>query len=420
MRVVVFGAGGRTGRLVIEELLRGGHEAVAFVRRTPGPLPERAEVVIGDATDAGAVSDALAGAAAAVVCLGPDALGDATACAEGTRNVLAAARAHKIKRVAAVTGAMIGHPPEELGLVLRLLRARFRAANEAHARAREEQEHLLEEAGLREMHVWVVRPTRLVEGPRGRYVLTRAGVVPSLAASRRSDVARALAAAVTNGSEAGPGGAALLSEGHVDAPIVGAFVLATAAAEALGLAASGLLLGLARGRGAVEALGAALISAAIEGALVGLAQGPLVETVFPRLRLGRWVAGTVLGAAIAWALGMLPTLLAQRAEVPASSAVARLAFAAGLGLLTGPVLAAFQAPELARSGGRRWRWMGATALAWCLGMPLVFQAARAAFGGGSAARAVAWLLAAGACVGLVQATLGLRASRRRSAPRSAG
>ena len=57
MRIVVFGATGRTGRPLVEQALERGHDVAAFVR-TPGRLEAhpRLTEVQGDALDAEAVS----------------------------------------------------------------------------------------------------------------------------------------------------------------------------------------------------------------------------------------------------------------------------------------------------------------------------------------------------------------------------
>ncbi|GAA3540327.1 NAD(P)-dependent oxidoreductase [Kribbella ginsengisoli] len=63
MRIVVFGAAGSTGRILVGQALAAGHEVVAAVRR-PESVPPRAglEVVRADVTDAASVRTAIAGA----------------------------------------------------------------------------------------------------------------------------------------------------------------------------------------------------------------------------------------------------------------------------------------------------------------------------------------------------------------------
>lgn len=70
--LVVLGASGRTGRLVVEQALAAGHLVTALVR-SPEKLTLRhpkLRVVVGDATDSSALSRALEGAVAVISTLG--------------------------------------------------------------------------------------------------------------------------------------------------------------------------------------------------------------------------------------------------------------------------------------------------------------------------------------------------------------
>ena len=60
MRIVVFGASGRTGRHVGEQVLARGHEVTAFVRDASRlDVRKRLQVAQGDARDAAAVDRAI-------------------------------------------------------------------------------------------------------------------------------------------------------------------------------------------------------------------------------------------------------------------------------------------------------------------------------------------------------------------------
>lgn len=101
MNVLVFGATGATGRLVVEYALAAGHSVTAFVR-DPGRMPlthAKLRMVEGDAFDAASVASALRGSEAVLCTLGtmPEARGDRVrrqpdvpVCSVGTRNILAA------------------------------------------------------------------------------------------------------------------------------------------------------------------------------------------------------------------------------------------------------------------------------------------------------------------------------------------
>lgn len=70
MKIALIGASGRTGRLVLGKAARRGHEVTAFVRdpeRLGGLDAVAARVVRGDATDCGALVNAVAGQDAVVV-----------------------------------------------------------------------------------------------------------------------------------------------------------------------------------------------------------------------------------------------------------------------------------------------------------------------------------------------------------------
>jgi putative NADH-flavin reductase len=73
MRIVVFGANGRTGRQIVAQALAAGHEVTAFVRdpaKAPGPHP-RLRVAVGEVTcDQEAVAAAVTGQDAVLSALG--------------------------------------------------------------------------------------------------------------------------------------------------------------------------------------------------------------------------------------------------------------------------------------------------------------------------------------------------------------
>jgi len=71
MKLVVVGAAGRTGRLVVERALGHGHAVTALVHsEPPGIEHPNLSVVVGDALDFGSVSAALKGNAAVAVTVG--------------------------------------------------------------------------------------------------------------------------------------------------------------------------------------------------------------------------------------------------------------------------------------------------------------------------------------------------------------
>jgi uncharacterized protein YbjT (DUF2867 family) len=101
MNIVVFGATGSTGRLVVESALSAGHLVTAFVRE-PKRMPlahAHLRIVKGDVMDPASVAPAVEGADAIIVALGtiPQAKEDlgrrqvgVPVCSVGTKNILAA------------------------------------------------------------------------------------------------------------------------------------------------------------------------------------------------------------------------------------------------------------------------------------------------------------------------------------------
>jgi len=117
---------------------------------------------------------------------------------------------------------------------------------------------------------------------------------------------------------------------------------------------------------------------AFEGAVVGAAQWRVLDGRIVALAGRAWILATVVGAVVAWTLGMLPSTLmsgapeasAQPVEEPPVAVV--LGLAAALGAVAGLVLAFAQWLVLRRHARRAGLWLPANALAWAAGMPWIF------------------------------------------------
>ena len=70
MKVLVFGAAGRSGEALVNEALAAGHKVTAFVRGAAQYKKANVRVVAGDALDAAAVDAAVAGQDAVIDALG--------------------------------------------------------------------------------------------------------------------------------------------------------------------------------------------------------------------------------------------------------------------------------------------------------------------------------------------------------------
>lgn len=166
------------------------------------------------------------------------------------------------------------------------------------------------------------------------------------------------------------------------------WVFANAAAEFVGLGFVATIGYLAlRSLGEPSTLQATLGAASLfiglggfEGAVVGVAQHLVLRRALPQV--SGWVLATVVGALVSWLLGMLPSTVMSvlhrepNAPPPEVRESTRLLAAAALGLVAGPVLAFFQWRRLRLAApARAWLWLPANAMAWALGMPIIFYAA---------------------------------------------
>jgi len=193
------------------------------------------------------------------------------------------------------------------------------------------------------------------------------------------------------------------------------WVAANAGSEAVGLSAVLLvgfgvlgarLAGLPGAWPAVLSLAAGVLLGIFEGIVVGAAQGIVLRRRLPRLALRTWIVATVIGAMVAWGLGMLPSTL-MAADTGGGQAAAEMpealtyVMAAGMGLVSGVILALAQwlalRPHVRRAG---W-WLPANALAWLCGMPLVFLGMGAIPAGASVLQALPLVAAATAAAGAV-------------------
>ncbi|MFO0683874.1 MAG: NAD(P)H-binding protein [Sandaracinus sp.] len=194
--VAILGASGKLGREVVAEALARGHRVRALVRHAAARPVAHETLVIGDARDEHALRELVRGADAVVSLIGPVADSGLDLSTRFTDALLAAMQAEGVARLVYVTGAMVGHPRAQRGLVYRLI-PRLMGAT---ARAQLEDRRRAEASVLASPLRWtVVRPPRLAEGPpRGG---TRWGEdlrVGSLASIRRSDLARLLLDAVSD------------------------------------------------------------------------------------------------------------------------------------------------------------------------------------------------------------------------------
>ena len=153
-------------------------------------------------------------------------------------------------------------------------------------------------------------------------------------------------------------------------------------------------------------VGLAVLLGALQGALVGAVQASVLGRRLDGLP--GWVLATAMGGALTWAVGAIPGiaigLYLPPVRGPGVPDWLQLLLAMPAGILAGLILSFPQWRVLRHYLAHAGWWLMASALAWALGMPLVFVAAGVGWQGGellSTLMVIGGLAAAGAVVGAV-------------------
>lgn len=154
MKVAVFGARGRTGQRVVEELRRAGHDVIAASRR--GDSVDGATAVAADPMTGEGVEPAVEGC---------DAVINAMASGKGNRSCSGLARAiagREGLRYVSVGGAAVDMPGDRKGLADKIISWLSRTVAKEVVLDRQAELDVLRGSRLR----WtMLRPPRLVDGP---------------------------------------------------------------------------------------------------------------------------------------------------------------------------------------------------------------------------------------------------------------
>ena len=122
MKLIVFGATGKTGQHAWRNALERGHDVTAFTRsphKIEGATGPR--VAQGNVLDAPAVADAVAGHDAVIVALGSTGLRDRTTLATGTRHVVDGMTRHAVERLVVLSAAGVGESWGQVSVLARVL-----------------------------------------------------------------------------------------------------------------------------------------------------------------------------------------------------------------------------------------------------------------------------------------------------------
>lgn len=163
MKIVVFGATGKTGIELVKQALEQGHVVTAFVR-DPARLAienENLTFVGGDVFDPVSVAQAIKDQDAVVCVLGAGSdLKKTTVRTTGTINIISSMQTNNVKRIMVVTAMGVGESWDDLSLFNKFFFATLlKSSRDDH----ETQEVAVKESGLD----WtIIRPSGLTDTPR--------------------------------------------------------------------------------------------------------------------------------------------------------------------------------------------------------------------------------------------------------------
>ena len=113
MKVVVFGASGKTGRLVIDRARANGHEVTAFAHGA-GAMPAGVRVASGDASNFAAVRRAVAGHDAVIDTIGGTApWKDSGLEASTAKAIIEGMKAEGVRRLIVISASFPRRPAHE-------------------------------------------------------------------------------------------------------------------------------------------------------------------------------------------------------------------------------------------------------------------------------------------------------------------
>lgn len=137
-------------------------------------------------------------------------------------------------------------------------------------------------------------------------------------------------------------------------------------AEFVGFAVPAVVGALTREAGTAVQVPALLAAGLVEGSLLGLGQASVLRLALVGLPRRLWIGATAAAASFAYGLGLLPSLVAESMAGRSPGLVAATIGLAGSALLLS--IGTAQWLVLRRRVDRAARWIGATALAWLVGL----------------------------------------------------
>lgn len=175
MKLIVFGATGTLGRVIVEQALNAGHFVTAFTRNGVFNHCQHSKLSVakGDVLQADSVAAAIEGQDAAICALGAGRKGGIRA--TGTKHILAGMKQHGVRRFVCLSSLGVGDSAGNLNFFWKniMFGLLLRPAYADHGI----QEKIVRDADLD----WtIVRPAAFTDGPRtGAYKHGFSGKSPS-------------------------------------------------------------------------------------------------------------------------------------------------------------------------------------------------------------------------------------------------
>jgi len=184
MKVIIFGANGKTGRLVTEKALKAGHSVTAFLRDKSKLILEDKNLTIieGQATNFEDVNKAMKNQEVVISCLGTDMISDvSTILFEMTKNIVKAMKENKVNRFIFTSSAGVENEiPGEIG----------KRMMEMLKKPLDDHRNAVNEIKSNNLIYTIVRPLGLTEeDEKGSYKEVETGVPENGITITRADVA---------------------------------------------------------------------------------------------------------------------------------------------------------------------------------------------------------------------------------------
>jgi putative NADH-flavin reductase len=187
MKIVVFGANGRVGSLVVAEALSRGYRVKAFVHSGSQFKDDpKLEIIKGDIYNKSDVAKAVEGAGAVISALGSWGTPKKDILTAGMKNIIPAMQQNKIKRIVSLTGSDASSPADTENLLHRVSHLALSIVAPKILKDGENHIGLLNQSGLD----WTVvrSPVMNGKGNAARFELTSNRPKPWATVNRKSVV----------------------------------------------------------------------------------------------------------------------------------------------------------------------------------------------------------------------------------------